>query len=365
MAAAAGGVLPFALLGLGQHGRQLNWLFPAEPAALAAIAETIFLSGIVGGAVCVLAVTALQDRTAVALFLCALLPVFVLYAVDQLITPMFVGRYLFFTVPPSYHMARVNPLQGFLGAPAQAPADDGVALWEVPLIAPELATQSGGICMRVLAHVLLSGREREEWRLLQGSVRRHREWLSGRAALKEAVRYWIHQQSGELVHAADVDVLHDEHGAPWVDGWWNGTLVDAPRVSLSHSGEACLAAVAPPDLPVGVDFEPFGRVRQPELVAQSLGAPEHALLAGLQGAALEERVLRLWCAKEAAAKCLGIGLQGEPAQFVVAHADARCENLQVEHPLGSVEVRVVSRHDAVVAVATPAAEQPRMRGYAE
>ena len=85
----------------------------------------------------------------------------------------------------------------------------------------------------------------------------------------------------------------------------------------------------------------------------------------LQGAALEERVLRLWCAKEAAAKCLGIGLQGEPAQFVVAHADARCENLQVEHPLGSVEVRVVSRHDAVVAVATPAAEQPRMRGYAE
>ena len=92
---------------------------------------------------------------------------------------------------------------------------------------------------------------------------------------------------------------------------------------------------------------------------------EHALLAGLQGAALEERVLRLWCAKEAAAKCLGIGLQGEPAQFVVAHADARCENLQVEHPLGSVEVRVVSRHDAVVAVATPAAEQPRMRGYAE
>lgn len=260
---------------------------------------------------------------------------------------------LFFRVPPTYHMARVNPLQGFLGAPAEPVAMDGVSLWQMPLIAPELATQSGGICMRVLAHVLLSEEERGEWRLLQGSPRHHREWLSGRAALKEAVRHWIHQQTGRLVHAADVIVLHDEFGAPHVDGWWNGALVDAPRVSLSHSGESCLVAVAAPDLPVGVDLEAMGRV-QPELVAQSLAAHERPLVDGLSGAALDERVLRLWCAKEAASKCLGIGLQGEPAEFGIRYADGPCENLLVEHPLGTVEARVVRRHDAVIAVATPA-----------
>lgn len=266
---------------------------------------------------------------------------------------------LFFRVPPTYHMARVNPLQGFLGAPAEPVAMDGVSLWQMPLIAPELATQSGGICMRVLAHVLLSGHERDEWRMLQGSLRHHREWLSGRAALKEAVRHWIHQQTGQLVYAADVWVLHDEYGAPHVDGWWNGTLVDAPRVSLSHSGESCLVAVAAPDLPVGVDLEAMGRV-QPELVAQSLAAHERPLVDGLSGAALDERVLRLWCAKEAAAKCLGIGLQGEPAEFGIVEADAACENLLVEHPLGSVEARVVRRNDAVIAVATPAAPEPEV-----
>jgi acyl transferase domain-containing protein/phosphopantetheinyl transferase (holo-ACP synthase) len=274
---------------------------------------------------------------------------------------------LFFRVPETYHMARVNPLQGFLGAPAEPLADDGVSLWRLPLIAPELATQSGGICMRVLAHVLLSEAERDEWRLLQGSVRRHREWLSGRAALKEAVRYWIHQQTGQLVHAADVVVVHDEHGAPHVDGWWNGSLVDAPRVSLSHSGEACLAAVAAPDLPVGVDLESLGRV-QPGLVAQSLAAHERPLVDGLSGAARDERVLRLWCAKEAASKCLGIGLQGEPAQFGIVQADDACETLVVEHLLGSVEARVARRGDAVIAVATPAwmdMEEPQMLGYGE
>ncbi len=260
---------------------------------------------------------------------------------------------LFFVVPPSYHMARVNPLGGFLGAPAEPLAVDGVSLWQVPLIAPELATQSGGICMRVLAHVLLSEEEREQWRVLQGSVRRYREWLSGRAALKEAVRNWIHERTGQWVYPADVVVRHDHYGAPFVDGWWNGTLADAPQVSLSHSGESCLAAVAEPGLAVGVDLESLGRA-QPELVAQSLAAHERSLLEGLAGSALEERVLRLWCAKEAAAKCLGIGLQGEPAEFGIRHADAQCENMLVEHPLGTVETRVVRRHDAIIAVATPA-----------
>ena len=261
---------------------------------------------------------------------------------------------LFFRVPPSYHMARVNPLQGFLGAPAEPLAVDGVALWELPLIPGELCTQSGGICMRVLAHVLLSEEERGQWRVLQGSVRRHREWLSGRAALKEAVRCWIHAQTGQLLYSADIVVLHDEHGAPYVDGWWNGSLVDAPRVSLSHSGESCLVALASPDVPVGVDLEGLGRVKQPELVAQSLAPHEQGLVDGLAGAALEERVLRLWCAKEAAAKCLGIGLQGEPAGFAIRQADAACENMRVEHPLGMVDTRVVRRGDTVIAVATPA-----------
>ncbi|UQU65951.1 glycosyltransferase family 39 protein [Couchioplanes caeruleus] len=101
VAVAATGVLPFTLLGVGQHAAQLDWLSPAEPADLADVAGTIFLSGVIGGAVCALALMALRgrDRRASLLFVSALLPVLTLYAIDQLVTPMFVGRYLVFVVP--------------------------------------------------------------------------------------------------------------------------------------------------------------------------------------------------------------------------------------------------------------------------
>ena len=64
--------------------------------------------------------------------------------------------------------------------------------------------------------------------------------------------------------------------------------------------------------------------------------------------------MRLWCAKEAASKCLGIGLQGEPADYAIGQADAACENMRVEHPMGAVEAHVVRRQDTIIAVATPA-----------
>ncbi|WP_067508031.1 glycosyltransferase family 39 protein [Actinoplanes sp. TFC3] len=94
-------VVPFARLGLGQRGAQLDWLSAANPADLAEIAGTIFLSGVLGGAVCALAALALRNREwwGVLMVLTAVLPVFALYAIDQLITPMFVGRYLIFVVP--------------------------------------------------------------------------------------------------------------------------------------------------------------------------------------------------------------------------------------------------------------------------
>ena len=84
---------------------------------------------------------------------------------------------------------------------------------------------------------------------------RAREWLLGRACIKEAVRWWIHADTGTLVHPAEVVVHHDELGAPWVDGWWDGVLVDAPAVSLAHDDQVSLAAVTQADRSVGIDVE--------------------------------------------------------------------------------------------------------------
>ncbi|MEU7902890.1 glycosyltransferase family 39 protein [Actinoplanes sp. NPDC049118] len=99
---AAAGVLPFTLLGLGQRETQLDWLVAATPGDLAGVAGNMFISGIVGGAVCTLAALGLRadrDRRATLVFIAAVAPVLTLYLVDQLVAPIFVGRYLYFTVP--------------------------------------------------------------------------------------------------------------------------------------------------------------------------------------------------------------------------------------------------------------------------
>ena len=259
---------------------------------------------------------------------------------------------LFFRVTPSYHSARTHPLGGWLGGLASPTPAAGVTLWQVPMLPEDLCTQSGGICLRIIAHVILAQEERDEWRALQGPLRRRREWLFGRAALKEAVRHWVHEQTGEMLYDTEIIVRHDEHGAPWVDGEWCQGLIAAPQVSLSHQGETCLAAVAAPGQPVGVDLEDAARLRQPELVVDSFAPAERVWVEGLVGAARAERVLRLWCAKEAAAKCLGTGLQGQPEAFRVIAADDKCEKLLVESDWGTVGTWVQEHQGTIIAVAT-------------
>ena len=132
-------------------------------------------------------------------------------------------------------------------------------------------------------------------------------------------------------------------------------------MSLSHTATICLAAVAAPDQPIGVDLEDIGRVRHADLIVQTLGPDELVLVEGLQGAALAERVARLWCAKEAASKCLGVGLQGNPQAYRVVSADPGCERVTVHHEFGGVETRLVRREHSIIALATQgswAAQEP-------
>ena len=258
---------------------------------------------------------------------------------------------LFFVVPPAYHAVRTDPLNGWLGHPLPLLPDSDVALWEVPLMSEEFCSQSGGICLRILAHALLGPVERDEWYALQGHLRRRREWLFGRAALKEAVRLWIAEQTGHLLHSTDILVGHDAQGAPVVGGAWCESLIAAPRVSLAHNAATCLAAISAPGKPVGVDLEALGRIQQPKLLVESLAPQEQPWVQGLSGPALEERLLRLWCAKEAAAKFLGTGLQGRPGDFVVVAADAECERLLVQHGAATVETRVMQDEARIIAVA--------------
>ena len=101
-AAGVGAVVPLTYHGFGQQGEQLEWLDPAKSRALADILGGIFATPLIGGIVVGLAVAALwRERAAAAALLWAsvLVPVGLLFAYDQLVSPIFLGRYLLFCVP--------------------------------------------------------------------------------------------------------------------------------------------------------------------------------------------------------------------------------------------------------------------------
>jgi len=271
----------------------------------------------------------------------------VLFRVDDLVN-------VHFEVPHSFYEVRRDPRLGLLGQASPTASFDGMSVWQLPHFSEAFCAQSNGIFLRILAHALLSFDERAQWRGLTGSVKRRRQWLFGRAAIKEAVRVLLYEQTGQLLYPSDITVVHDANGAPLVDGWWCGVLADAPHVSLSHNDRASLA-VAATDCPVGVDLEDLGRIQRPELLADSLTRVERASLQGLEGEALEDRLLRFWCAKEATAKRLGVGLGGSPDRFDVRFVDAGFGRAQVDFEGTAVSVDIVRDGPAVIAIAADAA----------
>ena len=259
---------------------------------------------------------------------------------------------VYFAVPNRFYEVRRDPLNGWLGHSIKADGKEDVILWQLPHLSQKFCIQSGGIFLRILASILLSSTEHLEWRELTANIRRQRQWLLGRACIKEAVRYWIYIQTGRRLYPSDITVLHDELGAPYVDGWWNDSLVQAPEVSLSHDSQHSLAAVTAPHQPVGVDIEHIGRIKSTDLIEESLVPRERVLLRGLAGHDLLEKVLRMWCAKEAAAKYLGTGLKGRPEGFEVSFPGNDWKRAHVTHNQTTVQVSVGCENNSIIALAT-------------
>jgi acyl transferase domain-containing protein/phosphopantetheinyl transferase len=258
---------------------------------------------------------------------------------------------VYFPVPHHFADIRRDPLSGWLGRPWSLAGQEAVLLWQVEHLPESFCNQSSGIFLRILAHSVLSAGELEEWHGLRSNPRQARQWLHGRLCLKEAVRYWIYQQTGELLPAADIEVLHDAYGAPYVDGWWNSAWLEAPSVSLSHDNQASIAAVAASGQALGVDTESLGHSHNPDWLAQAFTLAEQRLLAATPDAWRPDALLRLWCAKEAAAKYCGSGLQGNPTAFEVSFPTHDWNVAMVIHEQYPISVTLQRLDDRIVALA--------------
>lgn len=95
-----------------------------------------------------------------------------------------------------------------------------------------------------------------------------------------------------------IEILRGEHGKPYVEGnpWYFNT---------SHSGEYLVMVFD--TVSVGIDVQEMRPIKKPELIAKRFSEEEktYALSGGT------EAFYRVWCRKEAYAKCVGSGLMDE------------------------------------------------------
>jgi len=262
----------------------------------------------------------------------------------------------FFRVPHSFYQARFQPRDSWYGAALEgafAGQSADVLVWQVPAFPPGFLEDAGGIWMRVLAATVLSAAERATFRGFTGPGKRRRDWLMGRIALKEAARAWLLRQSGVALLPADLEFLVTPGGKPYLATAGLEAFGALPEVSLAHAGGAALAVAAPAGRAVGIDMEFLGAVT-PDLLAEGGFGPRERVLLALGGAVPDQigasRLLSGWCAKEAAAKAIGVGLTGRPRAFVLLGLSDGLA--QVETPSdGTVQVALAQRDDQIMALA--------------
>lgn len=178
----------------------------------------------------------------------------------------------------------------------------------------------------LLARLVLSRGELDEYYAFSHPGRR-KAWLFGRAAVKDAVRKWIKRRHGLDLYPADVIVKHDDSGRPYVEGHWLAQVSSAPQVSLAHKEQMAIGIAA--GQPVGIDLEAV-EPRDSGFVETAFEPAERTQAQGWSGAERDEWLTRMWCAKEAVGKWLGIGMNRGPRTTAVRSIDAATGRMQVQ-----------------------------------
>ena len=160
----------------------------------------------------------------------------------------------------------------------------------------------------------LAGSERIVYEQL--NPRAQRTWLLGRIAAKDAVAHW-HGERGRSVSPRTIVVANDAEGRPYLIRFHGAEL----SISIAHLPWVAVAIVAEgydvgldleevadrPDSFVRVAFSAGERQQRQEAIQAGVGAHTSVSDALWMAAA--------WCAKEAAGKARGTGLQGRPSAF--------------------------------------------------
>ncbi|WP_126975417.1 type I polyketide synthase [Frigidibacter oleivorans] len=192
--------------------------------------------------------------------------------------------------------------------------------------------------------------EAREVLIRRGHADAWQEWSLSRLAVKRAAAEVLRNGAANLPPQSALEIRKHDSGAPYlaVDG-----AAAAPAISLSHVEAVGAGAAAAPGWRIGIDYERPARIRDPQGFYESVTS--EAERAALNLAPSREAAVLVWSVKEAAAKALGLGMQGRPQEFALLGYDPAQGSALVQHQSHLVSAQVRPVRDAICAIAYAAA----------
>jgi phosphopantetheinyl transferase len=227
--------------------------------------------------------------------------------------------------------------------------ETGLACRVVDSQTADFLEESGGLWKRVLAHLVLNAEEREEWHGLPEKGVRRTEWLMGRAAAKDAVRQWAMQTHQLELRQIEIGITTNVLGQPLVRCRALEERQQLPHISISHKRGLAVSVAASSS--IGIDVEQLDAHQDTAWLQNSFSAEELSLTGRLDATTL----LSLWCAREAASKAAGTGLQGDPRIWRIVHFSPHTGLVRVASDGNVWDVALWYREKIVMAVCQAAA----------
>ncbi|HUT82071.1 MAG TPA: SDR family NAD(P)-dependent oxidoreductase [Candidatus Bathyarchaeia archaeon] len=148
--------------------------------------------------------------------------------------------------------------------------------------------------------------------------KRRNEWLSGIIAVKKAL-----QKYKPEIQINNIKIEKNELGKPFIKLNKNESIY----VSITHSNSFAVGIINP-SIDTGIDLEIIEK-RDQAIIDELLSPKDQEFLQNNKQAITEELLTKIWSAKEAASKVLGVGLNIDLHDLIVSKYDEQEITIQV------------------------------------